>query len=69
MVGMRKISFGVYISLLLTFMRIMSYINETNYTKGIVVVVIAVIGGNVAVHAKDLIGIFSVKKKPVSKLP
>ena len=69
MTGMRKINFGIYVTLLLTFMRILSYINEGYYTKGIVVIVLAVIGGNAVEHAKDLVGIFSVKKKNESKLP
>ena len=69
MTGMRKINFGVYVTLLLTFMRILSYIDQALYIKGIIVTVIIVIGGNVAEHAKDLIGVFSIKSKKESKLP
>ena len=71
MTGMRKISFGVYATLLLTFMRVLAYINEALYVKGVIVIVIAVIGGNAVEHAKDLVGIFSVKndKKKETKLP
>ena len=43
-------------------MRILGYINETLYTKGFVIIAIAVIGGNVAEYAKDLLGIFTIKK-------
>ena len=62
MIGMRKIHFGIYGTLLLTCMRILGYINETLYTKGFVIIAIAVIGGNVAEYAKDLLGIFTIKK-------
>ena len=69
MTGMRKINFGIYVTLLLTFMRVLSYINESLYVKGIVVIVLAVIGGNAVEHAKDLVGIFSAKNKKETKLP
>jgi hypothetical protein len=70
MEGMRKINFGIYMSLLITLLRVINMIDATLCIKGLIVVVITVITGNVAEHAKDLIGMFKFKEKPkTNKLP
>ena len=67
MSGMRKINFGIFAILALTAMRVFAYVNETLYTKGFVVIVISVVGGNAIEHAKDLVGIFTIKKAKPKK--
>jgi len=58
-ISKRRMELALYSTLVLTFMRVSSYINETLYVKGFVLIVLAVLGVDVAKHAKDAVGMMS----------